>query len=426
MEVPLSNLSRRNILAAGAVVGAATSAAAVTTRASAAGFGNPDEPPQGAVNAQGNPRGIADPGPQNPALSGQFPTAFTPPPTDVGDLAQFWASFNNAPRRIQDGGWARQVTQADFQISEEISGVNMRLGAGGIRELHWHQAAEWGFMSYGSCRVTVLDAQGRAYVADTKEGDLWYFPAGYPHSLQGLGPDGCEFILAFDSGKQSEFNTLLVTDWLAHTPPDVLAANFGVPAETLSKIYTHDLWIFQGTVPGPLAADQDAVKNPNGSPPNPFTYSLAGGPIARQTKGGMVQIADSHNFKVSTTVAAALVTVHPGGLREMHWHPNADEWQYYVKGSAQMTVFNTGPKAVTNNFNPGDIGYVKRNFGHYVKNVGATDLVFLEVFKSDTYQNVSLSDWLTHTPPALVSAHFNVSPQDIAKFPNNVPDVMPL
>ena len=73
----------------------------------------------------------------------------------------------------------------------------------------------------------------------------------------------------------------------------------------------------------------------------------------------MVQIADSHNFKASTNIAAALVTVHPGGMREMHWHPNADEWQYYVKGSAQMTVFNTGPAAVTNNFNQGDIGYVK-------------------------------------------------------------------
>src|SRR5208282_4188099 len=86
----------------------------------------------------------------------------------------------------------------------------------------------------------------------------------------------------------------------------------------------------------------------------------------------MAQIADSHNFKASTTIAAALVTVHPGGIREMHWHPNADEWQYYVKGSAQMTVFNTGPKAVTNNFSSGDIGYVPANFGHYVKNVGNT------------------------------------------------------
>jgi oxalate decarboxylase len=148
--------------------------------------------------------------------------------------------------------------------------------------------------------------------------------------------------------------------------------------------------------------------------------------VANRTRGGVVQIADSHNFKASTNIAAALVTVHPGGMREMHWHPNADEWQYYVKGSAQMTVFNTGPKAVTNNFNPGDIGYVKANLGHYIKNVGDTDLVFLEIFKADTYQNVALSDWLTHTPPALVAAHFNLTPGDIAKFPNNIPDVMPL
>ena len=110
----------------------------------------------------------------------------------------------------------------------------------------------------------------------------------------------------------------------------------------------------------------------------------------------------------------------------MHWHPNADEWQYYVKGSAQMTVFNTGPKAVTNNFNPGDIGYIKANFGHYIKNVGDTDLVFLEIFKADTYEDISLSDWLTHTPPAMVAAHFNLTPEDIARFPNNIPIVMPV
>ena len=217
-----------------------------------------------------------------------------------------------------------------------------------------------------------------------------------------------------------------MTDWIAHTPPDVLAANFGVPAETFSKIFTHDLWIFQSAVPGPLAADQDAVKKPNGPPPNPFTYSLAGGPVAKQTRGGKVQIADSHNFKASTTIAAALVTVHPGGMREMHWHPNADEWQYYVKGFAQMTVFNTGPKAVTNNFGAGDIGYVKANYGHYIKNLGDTDLVFLEIFKADSYQDISLSDWLTHTPPAMVAAHFNLSLEDIAKFPNNAPVVMPI
>ena len=267
----MTTVSRRNMLAAGAAVGAAS----IANTAGAASFGNPDEPQQGIVNTRPNPRAAIDVGPQNPALAGQFPAASTPPATDVGDLPLFWASFNNAPRRIQAGGWARQVTQSDFQIATAISGVNMRLDAGGVRELHWHLAAEWGYMAYGNCRVTTLDPQGRAFVADVGEGDLWYFPAGYPHSLQGLGPDGCEFILCFDDGKETEYNTLLVTDWIAHTPPDVLALNFGVPAEVFSKIFLHNLWIFQAAIPGPLAADQDAVKGPAGTPPNPFTHSLA-------------------------------------------------------------------------------------------------------------------------------------------------------
>jgi len=406
------------------VVAAAAGGMAVATAAHAASFGNPDDPPQGAINAK-NPASLTDPGPQNPAIAGQFPSSGSPPPTDVGDMPLFWATFNNAPRRIQDGGWARRVTQSDFQIATEISGVDMRLTAGGIRELHWHLAAEWGFMSYGNCRVTVLDPAGRAYVADVKEGDLWYFPAGFPHSLQGLGPDGCEFLLAFDNGEQSEYNTLLVTDWMAHTPPDILAQNFGVPAETFAKISLHQLYIFQGELPGPLAADQAAVESPLGPPPNPFTFSLSTMPYTRQTKGGTVKIADSNNFKVSKTIAAALVTVHPGGLRELHWHPNADEWQYYLRGRAQMTVFNTGPKAVTMDFASGDVGYVLRNTGHYIKNIGDTDLQFLENFRSSYFADVSLSDWLTHTPPALVAPHFNVPVETIKGWPNNKPEIMP-
>src|SRR6202049_2184158 len=388
--------SRRDMLAVSAAGAVMTASAA-----RAASFGNPDLPPQGAINAKG-PGNLSDPGPQSPALGNQFPSAQFPPATDVGGMPLDWASFNNAPKRVQNGGWARQVTQEDFAISKTISGVNMRLTAGGIRELHWHQAAEWAIMTYGSCRVTVLDTMGRPYVADVKEGDLWYFPAGYPHSLQGLGPDGCEFVICFDDGHASEFNTLLVTDWFAHTPPELLAKNFGVPVETFAKIPLQDLWIFQGTLPGDLAADRAVVG-----------------------KSGVIRVADAGNFMVSTTIAAALVTVRPGGVREMHWHPNADEWQYYIKGKARMTVFNTGPNAMTMDFNAGDIGYVKKNLGHYVENVGDTDMVFVAVFRASRYEEVSLSNWLTHTPAAMVAQHLNVDEATIAKWPDNAPGIMP-
>jgi oxalate decarboxylase len=420
-------ISRRDVLAATAVGGVAT--AVSMSRANATpvkqpiAFGNPNDPPQGAINAT-NPRSVTDPGPQNPAIREQFPSAFSPPATDVGGMPLSWASFNNAPRRIQNGGWARQVTQDSFAVADTISGVNMRLTSGGIREMHWHQFAEWAYMTYGTCRITILDALGRPYVADVKEGDLWYFPAGLPHSLQGLGPDGCEFLICFDEGSASEFSTLLVTEWFTHTPPDVLAANFGVPAETFQNIPLRDLYIFQGELPGDLAADRAAVSG-KGAPPHPFTFSLGSMAPTRETRGGIVQVVDSTNFTVSTTIAAALLTIRPGGMREMHWHPNADEWQYWIKGKGQMTVFNTGPNAVTMDFNPGDIGYVKKNLGHYIKNTGDTDLQVLEVFRAPQFQDVSLSDWITHTPPAMVAQHLNVSKATIARFPRNRPEIMP-
>jgi oxalate decarboxylase len=413
----MEQISRRNILALGAVGGAALASAA-----RAATFGNPDDPAEGAVNT--NPAALADPGPKNPALDSQFPSFESPPPTDVGGMPQFWASFNTVAKRIQDGGWARQVTQADFAIAESVSGVNMRLGPGGIREMHWHLAAEWALVTNGECRVTVMDPQGHAYVADVGPGDIWYFPAGYPHSLQGIGPDGCEFVIAFDQGMQSEYDTLLLTDWMAHTPPDILARNFGVPADTFKSIPLRDLWIFQGNEPGSLSADQAAVAA-GGPPPEPFTFRLGASQPLKSNRSGVLRLADSSIFKVSTTIAAALETIAPGAVREMHWHPNADEWQYWMEGQGRMTVFDAGPRAQTADFNPGDIGYVKRGQGHVIENTGTTDLRFLAIFKVAQYQEISLSAWLTHTPPRLVAQNLGIDVVEIAKFPNNSPGIMP-
>ena len=107
----------------------------------------------------------------------------------------------------------------------------MRLNAGGIRELHWHKQAEWAYMLYGTARITAIDQQGRNFVDDVGVGDLWYFPGGIPHSIQGLGPDGCEFLLVFDDGDFDEDDTFLLSDWFKHTPSEVLGKNFGVPAD---------------------------------------------------------------------------------------------------------------------------------------------------------------------------------------------------
>src|SRR6266853_1374225 len=205
-------------------------------------------------------RSKSDPRPSNPALDGQNPDSIWPPSTDSKSLVQnFKYPFSFANKRVYEGGWSREVTIRELPVSKSMAGVNMRLTAGGIRELHWHTAGEWSIMLYGNARITAIDADGKSFVADVKKYDLWYFPTGIPHSIQGLGPDGCEFMLVFDDGEFSESETLLLSDAMAHLPPEVLSKNFNVGEQTLKNLPKQELFIFQADVPGPLEADQKAA-----------------------------------------------------------------------------------------------------------------------------------------------------------------------
>jgi oxalate decarboxylase len=370
-------------------------------------------------------RSASAPGPGNTQIDAQNPDSFFPPRTDAGGVQTFKYPFGLSHKRMQEGGWSREVTIRELAVSKTIAGVDMRLTAGGVRELHWHTAAEWAIMLYGNARITGLDAEGKSFVTDITEGDLWYFPTGIPHSIQGLNPDGCEFLLVFDDGNFSEYETVLLTDWMAHTPHDVLAANFGVSPQAMEKMVRREKFIFQAAVPGPLADDQKASAGARGLSAQDFAFRKSQMKVAKSTKGGEVTIVDSSTFKISTTIAAAIVTVHPGGIRELHWHPNADEWQYYISGNGRMTVFATGGRARTMDFQAGDVGYIQKTLPHYVQNTGSTDLKFLEMFKSGFYQDLALSEWLRHTPPELVMAHLEIDKQTLDSIPKDEPINMP-
>jgi len=335
-------------------------------------------------------------------------------------MPTFKYPFSLANKRVYQRGWSREVTARELPIAKDLAGVNMRLEAGGIRE-----AAEWSIMLYGAARITAIDAAGRSFVRDVSEGDLWYFPTGIPHSIQGLGPDGAEFLLVFDDGNFSEYETVLLSDVMAHTPREILSKNFGIGQKSLEGIPREELFIFQAPVPGPLAVDQAmAAGTPNPSAVD-FSFRPREQNPAKQTQGGEVRIVDASTFKVSTTVAIAIVTVHPGGMRELHWHQNADEWQYYISGKARMTGLGTGARARTMDFEAGDVGYVQKTLPHYIDNTGDQNLRFIEVFMASRFEDLSLSEWLAHTPPEFVMAHLNIDKVTYDEIPREKVVVLP-
>ncbi|WP_336882731.1 oxalate decarboxylase family bicupin [Priestia koreensis] len=351
--------------------------------------------------------GATDFGPRDVMRDMENPDMFVPPETDEGLIPNLKFSFSDTHMHLNQGGWSREVTARELPISTTLAAVNMRLTPGGVRELHWHKQSEWAYMILGRARITSVDQDGRNFIEDVEAGDLWFFPAGIPHSIQGL-EEGCEFLLIFDDGQFSEFDTFSITDWFAHTPKDVLAANFGVPESAFASLPKKERYIFQSTVPGSI--DSQKVSDPYGTVPKSFTYRLlAQKPLV--FSGGTVRIVDSKNFPISTTTAAALVEIKPGGIRELHWHPNNDEWQYYLTGTARMTVFAANGAARTFNYRAGDVGYVPFAMGHYVQNTGKESVWFLEVFKSDRFEDISLNQWMALTPKELVQEHLHASPE---------------
>jgi oxalate decarboxylase len=409
-----AKLSRRDVFGLGSAALAAATIAMVGERTA-----------QAQQTAKHTAPNESDPGPQNRPLATENPDSEWSPPTDSGTVKPFKYPFSFARKRVLSGGWTRQVTARELPISTTMAGVEMRLTAGGVRELHWHVEAEWAIMLNGNARITAVDQDGKSFVSDVGEGDLWLFPPGVPHSIQGLGPDGCRFLLVFDDGNFDEFHTFLITDWLSHTPKEVLAKNFDVPQSTFDAVPQKELFIFQTALPGDLQTEQTEAAKGTGTVPKRFDFKASAMKPTKVTRGGEVKIIDSKTFPV-TPISAAIVTLKPGGLRELHWHPNADEWQYYITGKGRMTVFAAGSTARTMDFEEGDVGYIPISNPHYIENTGDSDLVFIEMFKTSEYQDISLAEWMAHTPHLLMNQHLGVTMSMLDRIPKQEAVVTPL
>jgi len=188
-------------------------------------------------------------GPRDPAREIENPDFLQPPDTDHGAIPNLRYSFSGPHVKMRDRGWSREVTARELPAAKTIAGVNMRLTAGGVRELHWHKEAEWALMLAGKARITAVDNDGDNFVADIEPGDLWYFPSGIPHSIQGLQPDGAEFVLAFPNGSFSEDSTFSITDMFAHMPKDALAKNFGTDQAAFDHIPKQERFMFGAPLP---------------------------------------------------------------------------------------------------------------------------------------------------------------------------------
>jgi oxalate decarboxylase len=331
------------------------------------------------------------------------------------ELPTFKFALEKSEGKVEGGSFGKEATVEELAISKGIAGVSMRLEPGVCRELHWHAtAAEWAFVLEGRVRTTVFDASGASEINDFDPGDVWFFPRGYPHSLECLGDKPCHFILIFDNGYFSEFGTFSVTDWLGKAPKSLLAKNFGLPESSFEGFPKGEKYFTKGSPPPSTAAP---LRGAQVTPAYTHRYCLMSQePIATYPYGREWRVG-AEQFPISTTMTGVVFDIDAGGFRELHWHPNSDEWQYVVSGRFEVTLFGSHGRFRTEILEAGDVAYIPQGYGHSIENIGRETGRMLIGLNSGHYEAIDLSAWLSSNPAYLLADHFDQPAEFFQGFP---------
>ncbi|CAG8976760.1 hypothetical protein HYALB_00008418 [Hymenoscyphus albidus] len=375
-----------------------------------------EEPLQPVVGVKGAPLLI----PENSLLDSQNPDHLQTNPTDGGLVTNLKWSMSLSGMNLFEGGFVREQVVTDLPPSKDFSAAQNHVNQGAIRHMHWHDINEWGYVTAGSLLIGAVSDEGKNQVFRANKGDMWFFPKGQGHVIQGLSSPGAEYLLVFDNGDfDAKGRTFNVDDWLVHTPPSVLAKNFGMPESVFASIPKSAASIMKGN------ASTGLISSPNGKleGASSFHYRASEKPFT-VVEGGRYLKVDKSVFPIQTTLASQIVEIKPGAMREMHWHPTGVEWVYFVQGSARATVWLGGANARTFDFTTGDTAVFPDNSGHYIENVSNETVTYLEIFKADTVKDFSLSQWLSLTPNDLVAQVLNVSIETVKKFRTDKPVIV--
>ena len=334
------------------------------------------------------------------------------------ELPTFRFAIEHNKGHVTDGGSARQATVKELPVSKGLAGVSMRLNPGGIRELHWHAiAAEWAFVIKGRVRTTVIGPDGTSETNDFDPGDVWYFPRGHGHMLQGLGPGESPLCSDLRRRRRSRSSapSARPTGW-GTRPPKSCPRLWDFPVSAFAKFPKEELYIVQGRIPPAEipALHQGGQKNH----PQDASLSIDGSATAfdfRRRRGAAGELhrvshLDDDDGRCPRPEARrrARAALAPQRRRVaiLRHRQGADD-------ASSVPTAGFGPKS-SSRVTPATC----RAAMAIISRTSATSpLRVLVGFNSGDYQEISLSTWLAANPDAVVADNFKVDDSLVAKLP---------
>lgn len=313
-----------------------------------------------------------------------------------------------------DGGKRIIADKNCFPALKGMSSYYLVLEPGGIREPHWHpNANELTYCIKGNAVVTILSDNNRHDTFNIETGDLFFVQKGYLHHIQNISEGNSEFVVVFNDELPEDIG---ITGALGSQTDDVLASTFGIPAEPFSKI--------NRSVNDVLIGKTYSFPKIESDIPNDHKFSLLKFPAQIQTTGGIITLGNTSTFPALKGLACYYLKLSEKGIREPHWHPNAAELDYIIKGRARMNILSPGGKLDSFEVGEGEIVFIPPAYFHYIENIAGEETEFAVFFSHESPEDIGISGSIGAYSGEVLSALFKTDPAVFDVIPKLQESVM--
>lgn len=344
-----------------------------------------------------------------------------------------WARYRNNVKdylSIEEEAFGSSLNS---QRSQMTLGT-LRIKSNGLRAPHWHfNANEHGYLAQGTAWIGVVDDGHIVTTYNVTAGQVIFFPKNTLHWIKNVGNEDCFFLLFFST--HDELQTLDIDDVFFSTPEDIASRSLK-PKGGVNFIRTFQNQKEDQAVNLPpnlaeLVMNASYTQSPDSHVWRYF-YDLKG---SKEYKfpGGIIQLAQywkngselSNNEKTfseflnqhQNTLALSTLRVYNNGLRQPHFHFNANEMGYVISGCAKVGIINT-QGTIEFNIHIGDVIFFPIGTQHYIKSACDEDLLLILAFSTgDQLQTLDMDDYFQATADHILAQLFFKKQNEFKKIP---------
>lgn len=327
--------------------------------------------------------------------------------------SKFFFSLNSIkPQKNYDSGNITTITADETPGLVGMSFSALKLQKNGSVEPSWHpNANKVGYCVQGNALVSIRTPAG-VELFTVSAGEVFFIPKGYIHHIANTSDKETSIIFALNHTKPEQ---MILSNAMFSLSDDVFKATFNIPPELLKGLKNsrkHDLIQFvpaSKTLPNFISSR--------------YKFNLTASSELILTKGGYVQAATKANLPVLDGLGILGFGLNPHGAVEPHWHTNAGELIYIIKGKTQITVLAPDGSVEIMEVNAGEGAFAAASHFHNILNVGTDDVEVMAFFSNADPDYIGFGEVIGAYSNEVLASIFNVSP---TYFDTLVKPVVPL